>query len=161
MGPDDAARPTNDEVVAVKKGDGLTKALALVGTVLAWLPILATIVFSIIGTIAQGAFRFDYLMPAELFPLALIGGGLLLWAALRARSRQGLVGWGLGVAAALLVAGQILAVVTGLASGNAEPGGWTWAVVIGSLVVYTLAVIEMGVAGTLLLGDLFRQRSGR
>ena len=36
-------------------------------------------------------FRFDYLMPVELFPAALIGGGLLVWVSLRARSRRGLM----------------------------------------------------------------------
>jgi hypothetical protein len=101
-------------------------------------------------------FRFDYLMPAELFPVALAGGLLLIWAALRARSRQRLIGWGLVIAAGLLVGGQALAVVTGLASGETEPVGLWWALVLASLVIYTLALVDMGVGGVLLLRDLFR-----
>ena len=89
----------------MEKKNILTKILAIAGTALAWFPILAPVVLSIPGLIAERVFRFDYLMPAELFPVALVGGGLLLGAALRARSRRGLIGWGLGIAAGLLVGG--------------------------------------------------------
>ena len=136
-----------------KKGV-LTKVLTVVGTVLVWFPILATVVISVLGSIGDRTFRFDYLMPAELFPAALVGGGLLMWAALRARSRRGLIGWGLGVVVALLVGGQALAVATGLASGETEPTGWWWALVVASLVVYSLALVEIGAAGVLLVRDL-------
>jgi hypothetical protein len=138
-----------------KKGV-FTKILAIVGTVLVWFPILAPILLSVAAFITERVFRFDYLMPAELFPAALVGGGLLIWAALRARSRWGLIGWGFGVAASLLVGGQELAVVTGLASGATEPVGWRWALVLASIVVYSLALVVIGVGGVLLLHDLFK-----
>jgi len=134
----------------------LTKILALVGTVLVWFPLLAPVLFSMASFIGDRRFRFDYLMPAELFPLVLVGGGLLIWAALRARARRGIIGWGLGIAAGMLVGGQALAVVTGLASGETEPVGWRWALVLGSLVVYSLAVLLIGVGGLLLIRDLFK-----
>ena len=90
-----------------------------------WFPILAPVLLSMAVAIQGRMFRFDYLMPAELFPVALVGGCLLIWAALRARSRRRLIGWGLGIASSMLVGGQALAVVTGLASGESEPaGGW-------------------------------------
>jgi hypothetical protein len=138
-----------------KKGV-LTKILAIAGTVLVWFPILAPVLLSVAFIITRRMFRFDYLMPAELFPVALAGGLLLIWAALRARSRQRLIGWGLVIAAGLLVGGQALAVVTGLASGETEPVGLWWALVLASLVIYTLALVDMGVGGVLLLRDLFR-----
>ncbi len=138
-----------------KKGV-LTKILAIAGTVLVWFPILAPVLLSAAVIITEHIFRFDYLMPAELFPAALTGGGLLIWAALRARSRWRLIGWGLGIAAGLLVGSQELAVVTGLASGETEPAGWWWALVLASLVVYSLALIVIGVGGVLLLRDLFK-----
>ncbi|MEI9479919.1 MAG: hypothetical protein WCO26_25570 [Deltaproteobacteria bacterium] len=134
----------------------LTKVLAVVGTVLVWFPILATVVISVVGSIGDRIFRFDYLMPAELFPVTLVGGGLLMWAALRSRSRRRLIGWGLGVAVGLLVGGQVLAVATGLASGETELVGWLWALVVVSIVVYSLALLEIGTAGVLLVCDLFR-----
>jgi len=140
----------------MEKRGVLTKALAVVGTVLVWFPIFATLTTSVVGTIAHRVFRFDYLMPAELFPAAFVGGGLLMWAALRARSRRGLIGWGLGVVVGLLLGGQALAAVTGLASGETEPAGWFWALVVASLVIYSLALMEIGVAGVLLVRDLFQ-----
>jgi hypothetical protein len=95
-------------------------------------------------------------MPAELFPFAFPGGGLLLWAALRAHSRQIIIGWGLGIAVILLVGGQVMAVVTGLASGKIAPTGWWWILVLASLVTYSLGLVVMGIGGVLLLGDLSR-----
>jgi len=138
-----------------KKGV-LTKILAIVGTMLVWFPILAPVLLSVAVIITERMFRFDYLMPAELFPATLVGGGLLIWAALRARSRRRLIGWGLGIAVGLLVGGQVLAVVTGLASGETEPAGWWWALVLASIVIYTLALVVIGVGGVLLLRDLFK-----
>ncbi len=134
-----------------------TKILAIAGTMLVWFPILAPIIFSAALFTRARVFHFDYLMPAELFPFALVGGLLLLWAALRTRSQRGLIGWGLGIAVGMLVGGQALAVATGLASGETEPTGWPWALVIGSLIIFILAVISIGVGGILLLRDLFKR----
>lgn len=135
----------------------LTRALASVGTTLAWFPILAPVLLSV-AALRERLFRFDYLMPAELFPFVLVGGGLLLWAALRARSRRGLVAGGLGTAVGLLVGGQALAVVTGLASGESEPSGWRLILVAAFLALYVLALIELAVSGVLLVRDVFAAR---
>jgi len=139
----------------MEKRDVLTKILAIAGTVLVWFPILVPVLLSV-AIIKERMFRFDYLMPAELFPAALVGGCLLIWAALRARSRRRLFSWGLGIAAGCLVGGQVLAVVTGLASGATEPAGWWWALVLASILVYSLALVVIGVGGLLLLRDLFK-----
>ena len=56
----------------------------------------------------------------------------------------------------LLIGGQALAVVTGLASGAIEPAGWPWVLVIASLIAYTLTLAAIGIAGVLLLRDLFQ-----
>lgn len=139
----------------IKKTDLLIKALAIAGTVLVWFPLLAPAVLSMTRSIAGRMFRFDYLMPAELFPVALAGGGVLLWAALRARSRRGIIGGGLGVAAVSLVVSQALAVVTGLATGSIAPVGWPWALVLALIVLYSLALVVIGAGGVLLVRDLF------
>jgi hypothetical protein len=136
----------------------LTKILAITGTVLVWFPLLAPVLLSVVLFVQAGMFRMDYLMPAELFPVALGGGLLLLWAAIRARSRRAVIGWGLGIAVGLLFGSQALAVVTGLASGETEATGWQWALVLGSLIVYILALIAVGVGGILLLKDLYRPK---
>jgi hypothetical protein len=132
----------------------LTKTLATAGTLLAWFPILATVLITVIGSVGDRGFRFDYLIPAELFPAAFAGGLLLLWAALRARSRRGLIGWGMGAMLVLLFGGQALAVATGLATGGTEPVGWPWVLVVASIAGYTLALVELGCAGLLLVRDL-------
>jgi len=136
----------------------LTKVLAISGTVLIWLPILIPILLSAIYFIQEKTFLFDYLMPAELFFLTLIGGGLLLWAGIRLRAHWKMIAWGLGIAVVMLVGGQALAVVTGLADGSTSFGGWQTALVLGSLAVYSMAIIAAGIGGVLLIRDLFKQR---
>jgi len=145
-----------EEIIPMEKKDNLTKGLAMTGTILTWLPILAPIVLSGMFFLVERVFRFDYLMPAELAFLVLLGGGLLLWAAFRARSHRGLIGWSLVIAAAALAGSQGLAVLTGLASGEHEAVGWRFAVVVSLLAVYILAVIVVAVGGILLCRDLWR-----
>jgi hypothetical protein len=139
------------------KRDVFTPSLAIAGTVLMWLPILAPFIFSIGLLTRAHVFRLDYLMPAELFPVVLAGGFALLFAAIRARSRRKIIGWAFGIAVVVLLGGQLVAVLTGLASGEAEPSGWQWALVVASLAVYSLSVVAMGVGGLLLLRDLFKR----
>ena len=143
-------------VDAMGKKDIFTKVLAIIGSILAWLPILLPFVFAVVAFIQGSGFLFDYLMPAELFLVALVGGGLLLWAALRARSRWGLFVWGLVIAAGLLVGSQALAEVTGIASGETEPAGWLMAILFTALGVYVLALVMIGVGGVLLVRDMFK-----
>jgi hypothetical protein len=83
---------------------------------------------------------------------------LLLWAAIRARSRRGLIGWSLAIAVILLVGGQALAVVSGLASGETEPVGLWWALVTISIAGYTFFIAVIGLAGLLLLKGKFGTR---
>ncbi len=136
-----------------KKGV-LTQILAIAGTALVWFPILAPLLLLAAAIIREGFFRLDFLMPAELFPAALIGGALLIWAAWRVHARQKLIGWGFATAAAFLIVSQLLAVVTGLASGETEPGGWDAWLVLASIGAYSLALVLMGIGGVLLLRDL-------
>ena len=140
----------------MEKRGFFTKILAILGTALVWFPLLAPVLIGVVFFINTRALRFDFLMPVELFMVALIGGGLLIWAALRARSHWRLIGWGLGIAAGLLVGSQALAELTGLASGEIEPAGWVGALVLASLVVYSLAIVAIGIGGLLLLRDLFK-----
>ncbi len=142
----------------MQKKDVLTRVLSLAGAALAWFPILLMVLIAVFALIARGIFMMDPLMLMELFPFALIGGALLLWAALRARTRRGLIGWSLGIAIVALIGTQVLAVVTGLASGGTEPAGWAWAVVIAALVLYILAILALDVSGILLTRDVFGRR---
>jgi hypothetical protein len=136
------------------KKDRFTKILAIVGTALVWLPILAPVVFAVIRFIQARRFMFDYFIPAEIFPVVLVGSGLLLWAAFRARSRRGLIGWSLGIAVGLLVASMALAEVTGLASGETEMGGWQWALVLVLFAGFWFGLLGIAIGGILLVRDL-------
>ncbi len=142
----------------MEKPSVLSKILAVAGTIFAWFPIAAPILIAILSLIIDRRFRFDYLMPAELFPAALIGGGLLIWAAVRTRSRRALIGGGFGAAIALLALGQGLAVVTGLASGEREAAGWPLAVVLGAIILYAVALVVVAVGGVLLVRDVFKRQ---
>ncbi len=144
----------------MKKNDTFTKILAIVGTILVWLPIVAPILFSLIRFLESARFMFDYLMPAEGFPLVLAGGGLLIWAAIRTKSLVRWFAWMLGIGVALLIGGQALAVVTGLASGEIEPTGWQWFLVLATIAGYTFTVIGMGIGGIRLIKDLFVRQDG-
>jgi len=137
----------------------LFKILAITGTVLVWFPILAPLLLGVAALFTRHRFLLDYLMPAELAMLVLVGGVLLLLAALWSRMRRKLIGWSLVSAAVLLVGTQGLAEVTGLASGQTEPGGWQVALVSAALIGYILAVIVIGIGGALLLRDLFKLRA--
>jgi len=141
------------------KRDNFTKFLAIAGTVLTWLPFLAPVFFSILFLIRSGKFHFDYLMPAELSLVALAGALLLIWAASRAKARLRVILWGLGLAILLLASSQVIAVITGLASGATEPTGWQWAIVLGLLILFILAIVVIGIGGILLLGDLFKKEA--
>jgi hypothetical protein len=133
-----------------------TKILAVAGTILVWLPILAPILFGVISLAADGIFRLDYLMPAELGLFAFGGGVLLLGAAILARSQVKLIGWGLGIAAVMMACIMVIPEVTGLSDGSTPIGGWEWMLMLGILALYTVAVVALGVGGALLMRDLFK-----
>ena len=136
----------------------LTKILAVAGAVLVWFPILFTLLTSVVGSISAGVFLCDYLMPAELFPVAVIGSLLLLIAALRAKRYRGQIGWCLTGMALSLGGGQYLAVKSGLASGAVGADSIFFKVVVASLVLYTVLLIGICAVSLLLLKNLFAKR---
>jgi hypothetical protein len=145
----------------MNKTNTLTKTLAFVGTALMWFPVVVPFLLSAVRLIQAQELLFDYLAPAELLPAVLLGGGLLLWAALRARSRRGLIAGALGAAVAFLAGGQVVAAVSGLDSGAIEAAGPWYALVLSAIVAYCLSVVVLAVAGVLLMRDLLeRSRCG-
>ena len=132
----------------MNRKDVLTRLLAVAQHCVT--PILFAVLTSVVGTISRRMFRFDYLMPAELFPIAFVGA-LLLSGLLAGALHQRLIGWGLGGSVAFLGGGQLYAVTSGLASGATAPTGWAWALVMTSIALYSLALVVTGVAGILLV----------
>lgn len=127
--------------------DRWTKAMAWIGVILIWFPLLTPLVLTLGLLIAEGIFRLDYLMPAELFLFALAGGALLFWAAWRVKHYQQWIGWGMFTTLGTLILSQSLAVVTGLANGDAEPVGWRLWLVMGVYAIFLLALIFSAVGG--------------
>lgn len=139
--------------------NNLTKALAISGTLLVGLPILAPILIGVIAWIATSKLHMDYLMPAELFLLVLIGGALLVWAAVRINSHIKWTGWSLSIATALLAATQGMAVLLGLANGDYPPEGWRFIIVISLLGLFNLAIVILAIGGIRLIVKTFKQGS--
>jgi hypothetical protein len=135
----------------MEKKAAFSKVLTIVGTALVWFPILAPVVLGFISLGMDGVFRLDYLMPAELGILVFVGGALLLWGAIRTRSRRGIIACGFGLAA-----GSIAILIS---FGDVVPGSLEWAIVVGLLITYTLAIVVMGIGGILLWRDLSRNAS--
>ncbi len=133
----------------------LTRILAITGTVLVWFPILAAVIFSIAHLIRSGEFRFDFLIPAEMFYVILIGGALLIWAAVRAKAYRAWIIWSLVGAVVCLIASQGLAVVSGLASGEREPEGIWWILVLSIMGLVIVGEIVEGIGGIFLTWKLF------
>ena len=131
-----------------------TKIIAGIGTILVWIPVFFTVLTGVIATIATGTLLVDYLMPAELFPLVLIGASLLLWATIRAGAYRKFIAWSLVVMACALAGTQGAAVLTGLASGETEAAGWPLVLVASFLTLYIAALIAHCITGILLLKKL-------
>ena len=124
-----------------KKG-ALSKILTAAGTVLVWFPLLAPLVLGFISLLTDGIFRLDYLMPAELGVLVFVGGILLLWGAIRTRVWRDILAWGFGLA--------VVSITILVSFGDVMPGSLEWAIAVGLLITYTLAIIVMGIGGILL-----------
>lgn len=139
------------------KRDILTKVLTVAGTVLTAFPLLAPLIIAGLRFNAERGLRVDWFIPAELFPVVLLGGLFLLGAALRARLQRAWVAWSLGLALFFLFGGQALAMLTGLASGKIAAQGAWWVAVLATIAIYVICVAALTVNGILILRGLFRR----
>ena len=87
----------------MKRNDLFTRLLAIGGTALIALPLLAGVLAAVLGYVTRGVPLFDYLLPLELFPPAVVGALLLLWAARRAHDRCCLIASAEGAATVTLL----------------------------------------------------------
>ena len=141
------------------KNNLLTKSLVIAGVLLTWFPILAPLITAVMGSISEPSFRFDFMMPAELGVLAILGSGLLLWAAIRLRSMIKPIAWSLAIMVILLLGSQALAVASGLASGARAPSDAMFYLVTGMLMMYSLILVIPAILGTRLLREVFKTES--
>ena len=135
----------------------LARISAIVGSVLLLFPVVFMLVTSIPGSIMRGAFLMDFLLPAELGLLVLLGALLLLAGAILAKRQVRAVAVTLGLMVFTLVGGQLLAVVSGLAHGDREPGDPIFLTVIASIILYDIFTLLLGIIGVRLALSLFRK----
>jgi hypothetical protein len=136
------------------KHDTLAKSLAVVGTVLVILPLLAPFVLGLgmMGTL--GGFRLDYLMPFEIYPVTVAGAALLVWAAFRAHARRGAVAVAIAVMFGALVLATISAQVTGIANSPEQLETWKYVLTSTLAGISLAAQIALASIGVLLSRDL-------
>lgn len=141
----------------MEKRNVITKTMAITGTVLTAIPVLAPLLFSLVALFTRRRFLFDFLIPAEWFIVVALGGVLLLWAALRAHLRVRWIAWSVGLAFGCLFGGMVVASLSGLSTGAIEPEGIWFILALAAFVLYDLGVVSLAINGVLLLRDLSRQ----
>jgi hypothetical protein len=131
------------------------RILAVSGTVLTGLPLVAPVLLAI-GAVVRGALpRLDYLMPGELVALVLAGATALVAAAVLGRRAQGATAICLALIVLLFVLVGVAADATGLASGATRAEGWPLLFVGGVYALYVLAVVAETFIGVLLCRRFF------
>jgi hypothetical protein len=142
------------------KNKGLfTRVLAIAGTALVWIPVLATFIAGITASISRGKPTLDYLMPGELFLFALAGSVLLLWAAGWSHIFLKQIAVSFIALPVFLIACQTIAVTSGIASGARPAGGFAFAVMIAFFVLYVAALFYLCFMGIMFLRKLYRKES--
>lgn len=141
----------------MKNNTALKKVLAIAGTAIVLAPFAFMIVTSVIVSIRTGLFRMDYLMPAEMIPLVLLGALMIFWAALLSKHHVKLIISTMAAAMVFWIGSIATAAVSGLASGATEPKGTVWVVVIAMIILYSLSAAGIGVEGIMVIRKLFRR----
>ena len=144
----------------MNKPSGLTKGLAVVGTLLTGLPLVLPVLFGLLHWARSGELLIDFLMPAELFFVILAGGGLLILAAVRQKNMVKPLLWALGAAAAFLVLTQVAAQVTGVASSPVEVYDWRMGLIYALLAIFILSCIALLIVGVRLTRIVLRKPQG-
>lgn len=143
-----------EEAVVMGKHDALAKTLAIIGTVLVVLPLLAPLALSLQSIGRPGGYQLDYLMPFEVYPVTLVGVALLVWASFRAHARKGAMGVAIGSMIGGLVLGAVAAQVTGIAQSAERLEAWKYVLTAGLFGVSGLAQIALVGVGCMLVRDL-------
>ena len=132
----------------------LARVLAVIGVVLLLAPILLPVAFSLRSVGRPGGYMIDYLMPFEVYPVAVVGLILVLAASLVAQLRRGAVGICIGTMLGGVVLGGVAAQLTGIANSVETLEAWRYAVVIAFGAVSLIGQVALAVVGVRLVRDL-------
>ncbi|HOT25320.1 MAG TPA: hypothetical protein PLG84_06285 [Anaerolineaceae bacterium] len=125
----------------------LAKILTILGSVLVLVPVLLPFYFGFESLFTARGFSLDYMLPVFLSLVALVGGLLLVWACVLAKTGRKFVIWSFAAVVFFLAFSQLMSVWLGLASGRVAEGGWQMNVVAALLVFYWAALALLGAAG--------------
>ena len=140
-----------------RQKSALTKIFAIAGAVLLWAPILFMLVTGIIVSIATKTLLMDYLLLAEVFPLVALGLVLLVLATLLSRTYRKRIGWISAAALLALVATNIVAAATGLASGEIAPEGPPLIATTICIAIFNLLILAVAILAILLIKRIFHK----
>ena len=140
-----------------RQKSALTKIFAIAGAVLLWAPILFMFLTAIVGSIARKALIMDYFLLAEVFPVVALGLVLLVLATLLSRTLRKSIGWVSAASLLALVATNVVAAATGLASGAIEPEGPPLIAATISIAIFDLLILAVAILAILLVKRIFRK----
>ena len=125
----------------------LFKIFGIGGTVAVWAPTTLMLIFSLVGFLSSGTFHMDFLLPAELFLIELVGMLLLVFSAWK----EGhyfcpLLGLSIGSIASMATI-VIFAEATGMANGTVNPLPWMLVVFYIFTALMSLGFIGVGFFG--------------
>ena len=135
----------------------LTKIFAIAGAVLLWAPILFMLLTGIVGSIARKALIMDYLLLAEVFPIVALGLVLLVLTTLLSRTLRKSIGWSSAASLLALVATNVVAAATGLASGEIAPEGPPLIATNICIAIFDLLILAVAILAILLIKRIFRK----
>lgn len=139
----------------------LARVLAVIGVVLLLAPILLPVAFSLRSVGRPGGYMIDYLMPFEVYPVAVVGLILVLAASLVAQLRRGRVGTCIGVMLGGVVLGGVAAQLTGIANSVETLEAWRYGLVFGFGALSLIGQVALAVVGVQLVRDLSDAKRGQ
>lgn len=140
-----------------RQKSALTKIFAIAGAVLLWAPILFMFLTAIVGSIARKALMMDYFLLAEVFPVVALGLVLLVLATLLSRTLRKSIGWVSAASLLALVATNVVAAATGLASGAIEAEGAPLIAATICIAIFDLLILAVAILAILLVKRIFRK----
>lgn len=135
----------------------ISKILAITGTILVWIPIIAPVLLTIIFLITEGRLAFDFLMPMELFFLVIIGALLLIISSIIMKFKWKIIGISLGTTITVFILVQFIAEITGIASGETEMTTLLYFIMITFVIIYIISLIILGISGISLVKKLLKE----
>ncbi|PKQ16606.1 MAG: hypothetical protein CVT67_04195 [Actinobacteria bacterium HGW-Actinobacteria-7] len=138
----------------MREHDALSKSLAISGTLLLAVPLVAPFVLGLLMMGRLGGFRLDYLMPFEIYPVTVVAMVLVLWVSLRSHIRRGAVAAAIAVMLGGIVLMGVSAQVTGIANSAVHLETWRYVLTSALAAISILGQVALIVEGWLLTRDL-------